>query len=99
MKNITIQPYNEVSKMPISKLGQRRQIVIPKDICDNLGMEVGDFVEVMQDGGRIVIKPKQVVDLEDMLSPEDEESVQQGLEDVERGEVKPWSKVKHDLGL
>jgi AbrB family looped-hinge helix DNA binding protein len=85
--------------MPISKLGQRRQIVIPKDICDNLGMEIGDFVEVMQDEGRIVIKPKQVVDPEDLLSPEDEEAVRQGLDDIERGDVRPWSVVKHDLGL
>ena len=40
--------------MPISKLGQRRQVVIPKDICENLGLETGDFVEIIQDGGRVV---------------------------------------------
>jgi AbrB family looped-hinge helix DNA binding protein len=34
--------------MPISKLGQRRQVVIPKEICEELGLEVGDFVEVEQ---------------------------------------------------
>ena len=85
--------------MPISKLGQRRQVVIPKDICESLGMEIGDFVEVVQDGRTIIIKPKQVVDLEDTLSPEDEEVVREGLEDIRRGDVKQWSAVKHDLGL
>lgn len=85
--------------MPISKLGQRRQVVIPKDICDDLGLEVGDFVEVVQEGGRIIIKPKQLVDPEDTLSPEDEEAVRQGMKDIERGDVRPWSDVKHELGL
>jgi AbrB family looped-hinge helix DNA binding protein len=85
--------------MPISKLGQRRQVVIPKDICDDLGLEVGDFVEVVQEEGKIIIKPKQLVDPEDTLSPEDEEAVRQGMKDIERGDVRPWSDVKHELGL
>jgi AbrB family looped-hinge helix DNA binding protein len=85
--------------MPISKLGQRRQVVIPKDICENLGLEIGDFVEIMQEGGRVIIKPKRVVDPEDVLSSEDEEALRQGMEDIERGDVRPWSEVKHDLGL
>jgi AbrB family looped-hinge helix DNA binding protein len=85
--------------MPISRLGQRRQVVIPKDICENLGLETGDFVEIIQEGGRVVIKPKQVVDPEDTLSLEDEEAVREGIEDIERGDVKPWSEVKHELGL
>ena len=42
--------------MPIGKLGQRRQVVIPKDICENLGLETGDFVEIVQEGGRVIIK-------------------------------------------
>ena len=85
--------------MPISKLGQRRQVVIPKDICESLGMKIGDFVEVVQDGPTVVIKPKQGVDPEDTLSPEDEEMVRQGIEDIQRGDVRPWADVKHDLGL
>jgi AbrB family looped-hinge helix DNA binding protein len=32
--------------MPVSKLGQRRQVVIPKEICDELGLREGDVVEV-----------------------------------------------------
>jgi AbrB family looped-hinge helix DNA binding protein len=44
--------------MPISKLGQRRQIVIPKEICDELGLQEGDFVEVTSAKGLVIIKPK-----------------------------------------
>ncbi len=55
--------------MPISKLGQRRQVVIPKDICDDLGLEIGDFVEVRQVKGTVIIKPKKVVDRDEIVSP------------------------------
>ena len=73
--------------------------MIPKDICDNLGLETGDFVEIAQEGNHVVIKPKQIVDPEDTLSPEDEEAVRQGMAEIERGDVIPWSQVEHDLGL
>ena len=85
--------------MPIGKIGQRRQVVIPKDICESLGLTTGDFVEIVQEGRQVVIKPKQLVDPDDVLSPEDEAAVREGLADIERGDVVPWSQVKHDLGL
>ena len=46
--------------MPISKIGQRRQVVIPKDICDELGLQVGDFVEVRRIKGTVISKPKKL---------------------------------------
>jgi AbrB family looped-hinge helix DNA binding protein len=58
--------------VPISKLGQRRQVVIPKDICDELGLHEGDFVEVTSTEGLVIIKPKKVVDADDVLTPEEE---------------------------
>ena len=54
--------------MPISKLGQRRQVVIPKDICEALGLEIGDFVEVRQVKGSVVIKERR-----DSVLPEETE--------------------------
>ena len=85
--------------MPIGRIGQRRQVVIPKDICESLGLATGDFVEIVQEGRQVVIKPKRLVDPDDVLSPEDEAAVRAGIADVERGDVTPWSRVKHDLGL
>ena len=38
--------------MAISRLGQRRQVVIPKEICRSLGLEEGDFVEVNSPGAQ-----------------------------------------------
>ena len=41
--------------MLISKVGQRRQVVIPKEICDELGLHKGDFVEVTRDKSVVII--------------------------------------------
>ena len=64
--------------MPISKLGQRRQVVIPKEICDELGLQEGDFVEVSRVEGQVIIKPKKLVDADDVLTPEEEKIVRTG---------------------
>lgn len=55
--------------MSISKVGQRRQVVIPKEICEDLGLKEGDFVEVKESKGVVLIKPKKLVDFDDILTP------------------------------
>ncbi len=83
--------------MPISKLGQRRQVVIPQDICDALGLEVGDFVEVQEENGAVVIKPKKLVDADDVLTPEDERIVRRGEAQLKRGEFITLDELEHEL--
>ena len=77
--------------MPISKLGQRRQVVIPKEICEELDLHEGDFVEVISRQGAVIIKPKKVVDADAILTPEQRAFIDarlaQGLEDIKRGRV------------
>ena len=48
--------------MPIGKVGKRRNIVIPQDVCEEVGLHEGDFVEVLAVDGTVVIKPKKLVD-------------------------------------
>lgn len=48
--------------MPLVKLGKRRLVVIPQSICDQLDMEIGDFLELQIEGDRVVMIPKKVVD-------------------------------------
>jgi len=83
--------------MPVSKLGKRRQVVIPKEICEELGLQEGDFVEVNQEGNTIVIKPKKLIDPEDVLTPEEEEIVARGFEQLKKGEYVTWEELKHEL--
>lgn len=77
--------------MPIMRLGQRRQVVIPKDICEDLGLEEGDFVEVTAIQGQVIIKPKKLVDADEVLTPEQrafiDKRLSKGLEDIKRGRV------------
>src|SRR5215472_10092625 len=83
--------------MPIGKIGQRRQVVIPKDICDALGLQTGDFVEVTQVKRTVVIKPKKLVDAEDVLTPAEEAIVRKGERQLREGKSKSWQQVKHEL--
>jgi len=77
--------------MPISKLGQRRQVVIPKEICDELGLHEGDFVEVTSTEGKVIIKPKKMVDVDEVLTPAQRAVIDQRLaeaeEDIKAGRV------------
>ena len=85
--------------MPIVKIRTNRQVTIPKKIFDELGLREGDYVEVTRKGKTIVLQPKVLVDPEDVLTPEDEESLRRGMEQLRRGEGIPWEEVKRELGL
>lgn len=84
--------------MPISKLGQRRQVVISKEICEEVGLQEGDFVEVTISQGVVVIKPKKLVDPDDILTPEEEAIVRKGEAQLRRGESVTLEQLEHDVG-
>ena len=77
--------------MPISKLGQRRQVVIPKEICEMLGIQEGDYLEVTSAEGKVIIKPKKLVNADEVPTPAQRAAIDahlaEGLEDVKRGRV------------
>jgi len=60
------------------KLGVSRQVVIPKRIHDQLGLEPGDYLEVELDGDRLVLTPKALI----------EKRLAEGLEDIRKGRVR-----------
>ena len=83
--------------MPIMKLGQRRQVVIPKDICDALNLQEGDFVEVAPHRGAILVKPKKVVDSDDILTPAEKAMVRKGEAQIRRDEYVTLEELEHDV--
>lgn len=85
--------------MPVVKIRTNRQVTIPKAIFEELGLEEGQFVEVERERDHIVIKPKRLVDPEDTLTPEEEELVARGFEQLKRGEYVTWEELKHELEL
>ena len=50
----------------IQKVGKRRAVVIPRDLCDEVGLQEGDFIELQAMNGMVVIKPKRLVDPEEI---------------------------------
>ena len=44
------------------KIGVSRQVAIPKEIHDRLGLSPGDYLEVEVRGNRLILTPKQLVD-------------------------------------
>jgi AbrB family looped-hinge helix DNA binding protein len=53
----------------IGRVGQRRQVVIPRALFEKLRMREGDFVAFTQQDNGILLKPKRVVDAADALTP------------------------------
>ena len=81
----------------ISKIGQRRQVVIPKNVFDELGLQEGDFVEVTRAKDSVVIKLKKPVDPDDILTPEEEKIVRKGIQQLKEGRSKSWRQIKDEL--
>lgn len=74
------------SREVISRVGQRRQVVIPKQICDKLRLREGDFVAVSASRSTVVIKPKKLVDPDDTLTPAEETLLAKAERQMRRGE-------------
>ena len=81
----------------IGRVGKRRQVVIPKDICQDLGLREGDFVEVRRTKGAVLIKPKRLVDPEDILASREETGVRKGEAELGRGDYVTLTQLHHDL--
>jgi AbrB family looped-hinge helix DNA binding protein len=84
-------------KEPIGRVGQRRQVVIPREMLETFNIQEGDFVAFSQHANGVLIKPKRVVDPDDVLTPAEAKKVRQGTKQIKEGRFKPWRDVKHDL--
>jgi AbrB family looped-hinge helix DNA binding protein len=81
----------------IGRVGKRRQVVIPKRFCENLGLREGDFVEVQNSNGAVVIRPKRLVDPDDILTPSEARTVRKGEAELRRGDYVTPEQLRHDL--
>ena len=85
--------------MPTVKIRTNRQVTVPKVIFDDLGLKEGDYVDVILQGSDIVIRPKRLVDLDDTLSPEEEQLVEKGFRELRQGKSVAWSALKDEMGV
>lgn len=81
----------------ISRIGRRRQVVIPEEICKALGLHEGGFVEVTRAGKSAVIKPVRGVDADDTLSSEEAALVRNGERQLAQGESLTLDELERSL--
>ena len=98
MPSRNIQAERTARTSGVSRIGQRRQVVIPKKVFDALALAEGDFMEVTAENGRVDMTLKKHVDAGDMLTPVEAKKVRHAMQQLTAGKTRPWSKVKHDLG-
>jgi AbrB family looped-hinge helix DNA binding protein len=83
----------------IGRVGQRRQVVIPREILETLNIREGDFVAFTRQTNGVLIKPKRVVDADDtVLTAAEAKQVRRGVKQIKEGRFKLWRDVKHELG-
>jgi len=82
----------------IGRVGQRRQVVIPREMLETLNLREGDFVAFTPQANGVLIKAKRLVD-DTTLTPREAMKMRKGLEQVRAGKKIPWPRIKHELGL
>jgi antitoxin component of MazEF toxin-antitoxin module len=85
------------TKENLGRVGQGRQVVIPREIFDQLQMRQGDFVAISQKGNAVIVTPKRIVNADDTLTPEEAKLVRRGEAQLKRGQSKSWREVKDVL--
>jgi mRNA-degrading endonuclease RelE of RelBE toxin-antitoxin system len=61
--------------------------VIPRSLCEDLHLREGDFVTFSRQPGGVLIKPKKMVDPDDVLTPEEGARVKKAAKEI-RQEVR-----------
>jgi AbrB family looped-hinge helix DNA binding protein len=89
---------NPTKSAAVSRIGQRRQVVIPKQVFETLKLQEGDFVEVTAERGNLQMRPKRLVDIDEVLTPGEAAKVRRGEAELRSGKSKSWRTVKHELG-
>ncbi|MGD0008381.1 MAG: AbrB/MazE/SpoVT family DNA-binding domain-containing protein [Terriglobia bacterium] len=91
-------PKTAATRERIGRVGQRRQVVIPREILESLKLREGDFVTFSRQANGVLVKPKRLVDPDDVLTPAEAKKVRHGRQQIKAGRFKLWQDVKHELG-
>ena len=76
-------------------------LVVPNRVRREAGFKTGDKVQFKVARGTVTIlhEPPATHDADDALTPAEAKKVRHALKQVREGKTKPWSQVKHELGL
>jgi len=62
-------------------------------------MYEGGLLETTAHAGCVSMKPKKLLDEDDTLTPSEAIKVRHRLKQLKQGNTRPWSQIKHELGL
>lgn len=71
--------------MPLIKVQPKGQVTLPSKLRQQAGIGVGDYVEVIQEGGRIVLIPQEVAP----RHPKIDAALREALADERAGRMTP----------
>lgn len=81
----------------IGRVGQRRQVVIPREMLETLNIHEGDSVAFSKWKNGVLIKPRRVVDPDDVLTPEESALVKKAEGEMREGKFVTLAQLRHDL--
>lgn len=83
--------------MPITKIGPKHQITIPKEIFEKLSLEVGDFLDAWVKDDLIILVPKKLIPKAQtwFFSEEWQKKEAEADEDIVEGRIAgPFDKIE-----
>ena len=85
--------------MTLSKITRNYQVSIPKNVRDALGLQEGDYVEVEERDGEIVMVPKRLIDADQawFWTPEWQAGERAADEDIKAGRLSGPFKTMDEL--
>ena len=85
--------------MTLSKITRNYQVSIPKTVRDALGLQEGDYVEVEERDGEIVMVPKRLIDADQawFWTPEWQADERAADEDIKAGRLSGPFKTMDEL--
>jgi AbrB family looped-hinge helix DNA binding protein len=81
----------------VGRVGQQRQVVIPREILKTLKLQAGDLVAFAEQKNGVLIKPKRVVDPDDVLSAKESALVNKAEHEMRQGKYVTLDQLRHDL--
>ena len=78
---------------------QRRQVVIPRETLETFKLREGDLVAFSKRADGVLIEPKRATDPDDVLTASQAKRLRESLKQMRQGKTKPWTQIKHELGL
>ena len=71
--------------MPLVKIKEKGQLTLPAKMRERLGLGIGDYVEVSEEGNRIVLIPQDIAP----RHPDIDAALAEALEDERAGRMTP----------